>query len=80
MFGDKYYELCIGHSRDYASKYKIKLSKLCYADKYCGILTPIWLLCILSEFDKPTVLIIREKYVKWWNENGNNRNYGRLLK
>lgn len=51
LFGDEYYKLCIGHSRDYARKKGIKLSKLCYADKYCVILMPIRLHYIISMLD-----------------------------
>lgn len=34
LFGKKYYDLCIAHSRDYAKKNNLPLSKLGYADKY----------------------------------------------
>lgn len=73
LFGRKYYELCVGHSRDYASKNKIEISKLCYADKYCVLLMPIRLQYILSEFPKRSdVYIVREKYLKWWKDYGYN--------
>lgn len=32
-FGREYYELCIAHSREYAKKFGLPLSKLGYADK-----------------------------------------------
>jgi len=40
LFGIKYYNLCITHSRDYAKKLKLPLSKLGYADKYSVLLIP----------------------------------------
>lgn len=43
LFGKKYYNLCIAHSRQYAEKLDLKLSKLAYADKYSLLLYPNWL-------------------------------------
>lgn len=43
LFGKKYYNLCIAHSRDYAQKCGLQLSRLGYADKYSVILTPKFL-------------------------------------
>jgi hypothetical protein len=40
LFGQEYYNLCIAHSRDYAKKNGIELSKLGYADKYSVLLMP----------------------------------------
>jgi len=40
LFGKKYYNLCIAHSRDYARKLGLHLSKLGYADKYSVLLIP----------------------------------------
>ncbi len=40
LFGKKYYILCITHSRNYAKKLNLPLSKLGYADKYSVILIP----------------------------------------
>ena len=68
LFGDKYYQLCIGHSRDYASKIGIKITKLCYADKYCSLLIPIKLQYILTKFDTGVdVYRARRVYQEWWN-------------
>lgn len=43
LFGSKYYELCIAHSRDYAKKFNFPLSKLGYADKYSVLIYPNFL-------------------------------------
>jgi hypothetical protein len=43
LFGKKYYELCIYHSRHYADKDSKKPSKLCWADKLGVALEPWWL-------------------------------------
>lgn len=73
LFGKKYYQLCIGHSRDYASKMGIKISKLCYADKYCTLLVPIRLQYIISIFDAGVdVYRARKVYNEWWNKYGYN--------
>ena len=41
--GQKYYLMCIGHSRVYAKKLRIPLSKLGYADKASILVYPNWL-------------------------------------
>jgi len=46
-FGKKYYFFCISHSRDYAKKIGVSLSKLGYADKYSILLYPNWFFKIL---------------------------------
>lgn len=40
LFGRDYYVLCITHSREYAKKLSLPLSKLGYADKYSVLLIP----------------------------------------
>jgi len=40
LFGEEYYYLCIAHSRAYAKKTGLPLSKLGYSDKYSIILIP----------------------------------------
>jgi hypothetical protein len=40
LLGKDYYILCITHSRDYAKKLRLPLSKLGYADKYSVLLIP----------------------------------------
>jgi hypothetical protein len=75
LFGDKYYQLCIGHSRDYASNIGIELTKLGYADKYCVLLMPTKIQRIISILDYGKTIDIyqiKETYLKWWNENGQN--------
>ena len=71
LFGHRYYALCIGHSRAFAMKRNIELSRLCYADKYCVLIMPIRLQHVLSKFDTcVNVYTTREEYLKWWKENG----------
>lgn len=43
LFGQKFHDLCLGHSRHYAKSAGIKVSRLCYADKLAFCLTPRWL-------------------------------------
>jgi hypothetical protein len=70
LFGHKYYNLCIGHSRAFAVKRDVELSKLCYADKYCILIMPIRLQYVLSKFDNGiNVYKLRGEYLKWWKEN-----------
>lgn len=40
--GEEWYCFCELHSRYYAKKYRVKPSKLCYADKLAFVLTPKW--------------------------------------
>ncbi len=40
LFGKEYYILCITHSREYAKKLNLPISKLGYADKYSVLLIP----------------------------------------
>jgi hypothetical protein len=40
--GKQYYKLCICHSRDYAKKLNLPISKLCYADKAALLQLPNW--------------------------------------
>lgn len=47
LFGQKYYLLCIGHSRGYADKLGIPLSKLGYADKASILVYPDWFFKIM---------------------------------
>jgi hypothetical protein len=46
-FGKKYYVFCISHSRVYAKKLKLQLSKLGFADKYSILVYPDWFFKIL---------------------------------
>lgn len=70
LFGKEYYNLCIAHSRDYAKKLNIPISKLCYADKYGAVLIPFKNHKIIHFFDSPEVTIdtVREfrKSCKIW--------------
>jgi hypothetical protein len=43
LFGDKYKDLCLLHSRHYAKRLSREPSQLCYADKLCIIFDPWWL-------------------------------------
>jgi hypothetical protein len=43
LFGPEYFNLCIAHSRDYAKKLKLPLSKLGYADKGSVLIYPNWI-------------------------------------
>ncbi len=43
LFGEKYWLLCLTHSRDFAKLLGKPLSKLGYADKYSVLLYPDWL-------------------------------------
>ena len=40
LLGDKYFTLCIAHSRQYARNLGLPLSKLGYADKYAVLVIP----------------------------------------
>lgn len=42
VLGQKYYDMCIAHSRDYARKLGLPLSKLGYADKGSVLQYPDW--------------------------------------
>ena len=82
LFGQKYYDLCIAHSRDYANKNKLQLSKLGYADKMSVIITPLWIVKLFMIFggefhDTPSKWgipfdfeLFRAEYIEWWNKNG----------
>ena len=43
LMGKSYFEMCICHSRVYAKKYTLDLSKLGYADKASLLMLPNWL-------------------------------------
>ena len=43
LFGSEYYRLCLLHSRDYAKRHMVNISKLGYADKYSVLLLPNWI-------------------------------------
>lgn len=43
LFGQKYYELCLYHSRNYAKTYNEGPSKLCWADKLSVVFEPWWM-------------------------------------
>jgi len=43
LFGKRFYNECLGHSRYYATEQNIPLSRLCYADKLAFVIEPIWL-------------------------------------
>jgi len=75
LLGDKYYDLCIGHSRDYAKKNNAPISNLCYADKYAVLLIPQKTHRLIYLLDSPQVtkdiiLEFRKSCKKWWKENG----------
>jgi hypothetical protein len=55
LFGIKYYNLCIGHSRDYSKRYGISVSPLCYADKYAILLIPVRIHQIIFLLDSPSI-------------------------
>lgn len=74
LFGDKYYNFCIGHSRTYAYKNNIDISYLCYADKYSVLLISWKIHKLIYLFDSPKITedIIynfRESCKKWCIEN-----------
>lgn len=85
LFGKEYYNLCIAHSRDYANKLNLSLSKLGYADKYCVFMTPNLLYLIIGytggeakiyfedtknmKWCYKRINIIKEGYKKWWINN-----------
>lgn len=48
FLGEKYMDLCLGHSREYAHRYNFKLSKLCYADKYALLILPPTILKLIN--------------------------------
>ena len=43
LFGDKWGDFCLYHSRYYCKKYDAEPSKLCFADKLSFVYTPKWL-------------------------------------
>lgn len=43
LFGAKWGDLCLGHSRYYCKRFGMKPSRLCFADKLSFSLTPWWL-------------------------------------
>jgi hypothetical protein len=43
LFGQKWWEFCMYHSRYFAKKNNHAVSKLCFADKLSFVLTPRWL-------------------------------------
>lgn len=43
MFGKEWHDLCLYHSRFYAKKNHVSVSKLCIADKLSIVLNPTWL-------------------------------------
>lgn len=49
LFGDKWFDLCLYHSRFLAKKYGGQYSKLCVADKLAIGLTPAWLYLPLAK-------------------------------
>jgi hypothetical protein len=49
LFGEKYGKLCLGHSRSYAKHNGVKLSKLCWADKYAFVFDPYWFYIIRAK-------------------------------
>jgi len=85
IFGKEYYNLCISHSRDYATKNNLSLSKLGYADKYSVFVTPNLFYLIVGhlggeaniEYEDTKNMrwgikridIIRKNYKTWWNNN-----------
>lgn len=85
LMGKKYYELCICHSRDYAKKLGLPLSKLCFADKaailqyngwfyknliWIGGEAVIYHLRGEAKWGIPVnVYLIRKDYAKWLKDN-----------
>lgn len=85
IFGKEYYILCISHSRDYANKFGLKLSKLGYSDKYSVFVTPNLFYLIVGYFGGEAKIefedtknmkwgfkrinIIKQGYKKWWDNN-----------
>lgn len=49
LFGRRWYEFCLGHSRHYAKKEGIPVSRLCFADKLAIALCPAWLYLPLAK-------------------------------
>ena len=49
LFGDKWGDLCLYHSRGYARRDCAAVSKLCWADKLATVLTPAWLYMPLTK-------------------------------
>ena len=43
LFGDKWGDFCLYHSRYYSKKRGVQPSKLCFADKLAIVYTPTWL-------------------------------------
>lgn len=75
LFGQEYYNFCIGHSRAYAKKKNVLISSLCYADKYSVLLISWKIHRFIYMLDSPqvtknVVLEFRESCRLWWNENG----------
>ncbi len=56
LFGQKYFSFCIAHSREYAKKFGLPLSKLGYADKGSVLMYPdrlfSWLIKIGGEAEE----------------------------
>ena len=43
LFGDTWADFTLRHSRHWAKKHGVSVSRLCYADKMAFVLTPAWL-------------------------------------
>ena len=43
LFGDSWADFTLRHSRHWAKKHGVSVSRLCYADKMAFVLTPAWL-------------------------------------
>lgn len=89
FFGNKYYYLCLCHSRELCEKYGMRLSALGYADKFWVFLLPNWLFELVlrtggerSEYHAIgdgrwgiplSVKRIKEDYHRWWRQWGRER-------
>ncbi|MGH7239071.1 MAG: hypothetical protein ACREHG_03285 [Candidatus Saccharimonadales bacterium] len=65
LFGEKWYEFCLYHSRHYAKMYDATPSRLCFADKlaFCYQIKPLylWMTRLTGELDEYL------KNAKYWN-------------
>ncbi len=66
LFGKEYHNLCIAHSRDYAEKLGLSLSKLGYADKYSVFITPNLFYFIVGYFGGEAKIYFEDtKDMRW---------------
>lgn len=86
LFGEEYYELCAGHSRDFATKHDLELSRLALPDKFWPFLLPSSLFALIirlggerkayersgsNRWGQPIqVSLIKRDYLNWLTMNG----------